>query len=126
MSTSTYKVKINVDPDGKVSIAAPNKDVGDQVIEKIKELTGAVDMDKIYHGKITRIEEYGLFVELTPGATGLVHISEIAHHRVQNLRSMFRLGEIIDVKVIGFDKDGKIKCSKKAAEPPPHGRPSPH
>ena len=119
--TAAFNVKINVEPDGKVSIAAANKDVGEKVVAKIEELTGSPEVNKVYHGKINRIEDYGLFVEIMPNVTGLLHISEVAHRRVADheLRRMFKIGDTIDVKVMSLDRDGKMKLSKKVLEQSP-------
>ena len=113
---ATYSVKINADADGKVSIAAANREVAEKVMAKIEELTGTPEIDKIYHGKITRIEDYGLFVEIMPGTTGLLHISEVSRERIRDIRTMFRIGQTIDVKVLSLERDGKMKLSKKAAD----------
>jgi polyribonucleotide nucleotidyltransferase len=112
---ATYNVKINTEDDGKVTIAAPNKEVGDQVVQRVKELTESVEVGKIYTGKITRIEDYGIFVEILNGVIGLVHISEISDHRIKNIKDEnFRIGQSVDVKVILVDRDNRVKMSKKA------------
>ena len=114
---SKYNVKINTDDDGKVTIAAPSKDLGEKVIKEIKDLTATAEMDKVYKGKIVRIEDYGIFVEIINGVVGLVHISELSQKRVNNIRDeKFRIGQMIDVKVIGIDRDNKVKLSKKAVD----------
>jgi len=119
--TATYNVKISVENDGKVYLAAPNKDVGNEVTLKIKELTGSPEIDKVYHGKIVRIEEYGLFVEIMNNVTGLMHVSEVSHRRISDLRREFKLGQMIDVKVLALEEGGKIKLSAKALTPAPAG-----
>lgn len=112
-----FGVKINTDDDGKVTVAAANKTLGEEVIRRIIELTQGAEIGKLYTGKITRIEDYGIFVELFRGATGLVHISELSSRRVGNIKDLnFKLGQEITAKVIGVDKDNKIKLSKRAAE----------
>jgi polyribonucleotide nucleotidyltransferase len=112
---ATYNVKINTEDDGKVTIAAPNKEVGDQVVQRIKELTESVEVGKIYKGKITRIEDYGIFVEILNGVIGLVHISEISEHRIKNIKDEnFKIGQPVDVKVILVDRDNRVKLSKRA------------
>lgn len=112
-----FNVKINTEDDGKVTIAAANKEIGNKVIERINELTQSAEIGKTYKGKITRIEDYGVFVEIFKGSVGLVHISELSSHRIANIRDMkFNLGQEMQVKVIGTDKDGRIKLSKRAAE----------
>ncbi|MCP5051549.1 MAG: polyribonucleotide nucleotidyltransferase [bacterium] len=112
-----FGVKINTDDDGKVTVAAPNKTRGEEVIDKINELTQSAEIGKIYPGKITRIEDYGIFVEIFRGAVGLIHISELSNRRVGNIKEMnFKLGQEITSKVIGIDKDNRIKLSKRAAD----------
>jgi polyribonucleotide nucleotidyltransferase len=114
---ATYGAKVNTDDDGKVTVAAPNMEVGQQVVERIEEITASIEVDKIYNGKITRIEEYGVFVELIPGSTGLLHISEISNKRIKSIKDMnYKLGEKLEVKVIGVDRDNKIKISRKELE----------
>ena len=121
-----YGVKINTDDDGKVTIAAPNQDVGDEVLKRVQDLTASAELNKIYKGKIVRIEDYGVFVEIMNGGVGLLHISEIANHRIRNIKDEnFKLGQEIETKVINIDRDGKIKLSKKvlggdgSSSPPP-------
>ena len=113
---ATFNSKINVDDDGNVTVAAPNAEVAEKLIKRIKELTATAELGKIYRGKITRIEDYGIFVEILHGVTGLVHISQISHKRIQNIRDEhFKIGQIMDVKVIGF-KENKVQLSKKVLE----------
>ncbi len=112
---STFNVKINSEDDGKVTIAAPNKEVGEKVLEKINELTQVAVVGKVYQGKIVRIEDYGLFVEIFKGCVGLLHISEIAFRRIPDIKQeKFKIGQQMDVKVIGVDKDNRIRLSRKA------------
>lgn len=114
---ATYNAKINTDDNGKVTIAASNKEVGDEVVKRINQLTESVEVGKIYKGKITRIEDYGIFAEILNGVIGLVHISEISNKRVEKIEDEnFSIGQIIDVKVILVDRDNRVKLSKKAVE----------
>ncbi|MFW6132041.1 MAG: S1 RNA-binding domain-containing protein, partial [Candidatus Aminicenantaceae bacterium] len=71
-------------------------------------------------GKIVRIEDYGVFVEILPNIIGLLHISEVAHYRVRNIRDIFKMGQIVKVKVISIDENNKIRLSKKALERKPN------
>ena len=85
------------------------------MLDRIKELTQSAEVNKVYKGKITRIEDYGIFVELFRGAVGLVHISEISPTRIKNITDMkYTIGQEIDVKVIDVDRDNRIKASIKA------------
>jgi polyribonucleotide nucleotidyltransferase len=113
---ATFNAKINVEDDGKVSIAAANRELGERVMLRIEELTGSPEVDKVYNGKINRIEDYGLFVEIMPGVTGLLHVSEVSQRRVRDVRQEYKLGDMIDVKVMSLDRDGKMKLSHKVLE----------
>ncbi len=113
---ATYNAKINVEDDGKVSIAAANREQGEKVIARIEELTGSPEVDKVYNGKINRIEDYGLFVEIMPGVTGLLHVSEVSQRRIRDVRQEYKLGDMIEVKVMSLDRDGKMKLSHKVLE----------
>ena len=129
---AAYDVKINTEDDGKVSIAAANQVVADQVIERIREITQGVEVGKIYTGKITRIEEYGVFVELFRGSVGLVHISELSDQRVRNISDLnLNLGDPMEVRVIDVDRENRIRVSRRAVSdenfhaPAPRPRPRP-
>ena len=113
---ATYSVKINAEDDGKVSIAAANRELGEKVIARIEAMTGSPEVNKIYNGKINRIEDYGLFVEIMPGVTGLLHVSEISNRRIRDVRQEYKLGQMIDVKVLALDRDNKMKLSHKVLE----------
>ncbi len=127
---ATFDVKINTEDDGKVSIAAATHDLAQQVIERIREITQGVEIGKLYTGKISRIEEYGVFVELFRGATGLVHISELSDQRVRNISDLnLNIGDSMEVRVIDVDRDNRIRVSRRAVSDegfrPPAPRPRP-
>ncbi|HDP93849.1 MAG TPA: polyribonucleotide nucleotidyltransferase [Candidatus Aminicenantes bacterium] len=120
--TATFGVKVNVDDDGKVTIAAPNNEVGSKVQERIKALTASPEIGMTYTGKITRIEDYGIFVDILGGASALVHISEISHRRIPSINDMkYEIGQEIEVKVIHIDRDGRVKASIRELQPEPEG-----
>ena len=83
----------------------------------IQEITVEAEVGKTYTGKVVRIEEYGAFVEILPNIVGLLHISEISHQRIRNVRDVLKIGQTIQVKVINIDENNKIRLSKKALEP---------
>jgi polyribonucleotide nucleotidyltransferase len=111
--------KIDIEETGKITIAAPNMEGAEKAKQMIREITVEAEVGKVYTGKIVRLEDYGAFVEILPNIVGLLHISEVAHHRIRNIRDVFKLGQTVTVKVISIDEDHKIRLSKKALETPP-------
>jgi polyribonucleotide nucleotidyltransferase len=110
------KSKIEIEESGKITIASSDTEAAEKAKEMIKELTVEAEVGKIYTGKIVRLEEYGAFVEILPSIVGLLHISEIAHQRIRNIRDVFKMGQTVRVKVMAIDEDNKLKLSKKALE----------
>jgi polyribonucleotide nucleotidyltransferase len=108
-------VKIEIDDSGKASIASNDLESLEKAIKMIKELTQEVELDKIYLGKVRKIVDFGAFVEIFPGTDGLIHISQLAHEHVKNVRDVLREGDEVLVKVLEIDKQGKIKLSRKEA-----------
>ncbi len=108
--------KINIEQDGKVTVVAPNEESQKEAIKRITEFAEVPEMGKIYEGKITRIENYGMFVEILPGTLGLVHISEIANTNVRDIHQYFKIGDIVKVKIIGIDDTGKVRLSRKVVD----------
>ncbi len=111
--------KIEIEESGKITIAAANIESAEKALQMIREITVEAEVGKVYTGKIVRLEEYGGFVEILPNIVGLLHISEIAHHRVRNIRDVLKMGQTVQVKVLAIDEDNKIKLSKKALEQAP-------
>ncbi len=106
--------KIQVEDDGTVEIAAVDQAAGDMALDMIRGLTEEPEVGKTYKGVVRGIQVFGAFVQILPGRDGLLHISEIARHRVAKVEDELKLGDEIEVKVIGIDKDGKVKLSRKA------------
>ena len=111
--TEQTGVKIDVGDDGKVNIAALDEASARKAIQIIKDITAEAEMGKIYLGKVVRLVDFGAFVEIFPGTDGLLHISEIAEHRIRQVRDELKEGDQLLVKVIGIDGQ-KIKLSRKA------------
>ena len=107
-------VKIDVEDDGRVNVASADGDSAARAISIIQELTATPELNKTYVGKVQRITDFGAFVEIMPGTDGLLHVSEIANHRVKDVRDELKEGEQIAVKVINIDPTGKIRLSRKA------------
>jgi polyribonucleotide nucleotidyltransferase len=108
--------KIEIEESGKITIASADTESAESAKEMIREITVEAEVGKTYTGKIVRLEEYGGFVEILPNIVGLLHISEIAHHRIRNIRDVLKMGQTVQVKVLAIDEDNKIKLSKKALE----------
>jgi len=107
-------VKIDVEDDGRVNVASSDEHSARKAIGIIQELTATPELNKTYMGKVQRITDFGAFVEIMPGTDGLLHVSEIANHRVKDVRDELKEGQQILVKVINIDPTGKIRLSRKA------------
>ncbi|NEW61798.1 polyribonucleotide nucleotidyltransferase [Granulicatella sp. zg-ZJ] len=107
-------VKIDIDQEGNVSIASSDTDMIKRAIQIIEELTHVVEVGNIYEGTVKRIEKFGAFVEIVKGKDGLVHISEISHERTKSVEDVLKIGQMVRVKVIEIDKQGRINLSMKA------------
>ncbi|MBI3046931.1 MAG: polyribonucleotide nucleotidyltransferase [Acidobacteria bacterium] len=107
-------VKIDVEDDGRVNVASTDGESAQKAITIIQELTATPELHKTYMGKVQRITDFGAFVEIMPGTDGLLHVSEIANHRVKDVRDELKEGQQILVKVINIDPTGKIRLSRKA------------
>jgi polyribonucleotide nucleotidyltransferase len=107
-------VKIDVEDDGRVNVASSDEDSAQRAIAIIQELTATPELNKSYLGTVQRITDFGAFVEIMPGLDGLLHVSEIANHRVKDVRDELKEGEQLMVKVINIDPSGKIRLSRKA------------
>ncbi|EME3492722.1 polyribonucleotide nucleotidyltransferase [Enterococcus faecium] len=107
-------VKIDIDQDGKVSIASADAEMIKKAIKIIEDLTKEVKVGEVYLGKVVRIEKFGVFVNLFKGKDGLVHISQLANDRVNKVEDVVKLGDEILVKVTEIDKQGRVNLSRKA------------
>jgi len=112
-------VKIDVEDDGRVNVASADEASAQKAIGIIQELTATPELNKTYMGKVQRITDFGAFIEIMPGLDGLLHVSEIAHYRVKDVRDELKEGEQVMVKVINIDPSGKIRLSRKALLQPP-------
>ncbi|MPY91384.1 MAG: polyribonucleotide nucleotidyltransferase [Luteitalea sp.] len=107
-------VKIDVEDDGRVNVASLDGESAAKAIAMIEELTAVPELHKTYLGKVVRIADFGAFIEILPGMDGLLHVSEIALHRVKDVRDELNEGDQVLVKVINVDPSGKIRLSRKA------------
>jgi polyribonucleotide nucleotidyltransferase len=115
-------VKIDVEDDGRVNVASADEASAQKAIGIIQELTATPELNKTYMGKVQRITDFGAFVEIMPGLDGLLHVSEIAHYRVKDVRDELKEGEQVMVKVINIDPSGKIRLSRKVLIQPEEGQ----
>jgi polyribonucleotide nucleotidyltransferase len=106
--------KIDVEDDGRVNIASVDESAARKAVAIIEELTATAELNKTYLGKVVRVVEFGAFVEILPGTDGLLHVSEMAAHRVKEVRDEVKEGDQVLVKVINIDPSGKIRLSRKA------------
>ena len=104
---------IDINDDGTVFVASTDQEGAKKAIEMIEAIVKEVEVGEIYDGKVTRIMQFGAFVEVLPGKEGLVHISKLAHERVENVEDIVKVGDIMKVKVIEIDKQGRINLSRK-------------
>ena len=118
---ATCGVKMDVQDDGTVTIASSDEASAKKAIERVNQITEEVEIGKLYLGKVRKIMDFGAFVEVLPGVDGLVHISQLAHHRVKAVTDEVKEGDEILVKVLEVDRQGKIRLSRKEAMPAPQG-----
>jgi polyribonucleotide nucleotidyltransferase len=108
------KATIDVDNDGTVLIGSPDEEAARKAIDIIESLTKEVEVGAIYTGKVSRILNFGAMVEIAPGKEGLVHISELADHRVAKVEDEVKIGDEVTVKVTGIDDLGRVNLSRRA------------
>jgi len=109
------EVTIDIEEDGNVFVGAEKEGSAEKAIEWIESITKEAEVGQIYQGKVVKILDFGAFVEIMPGKDGLVHISELESSRVEKVEDVVKMGDIISVKVISIDEQGKISLSKKQA-----------
>ena len=117
---------IEVDDDGRVYVSAIDQATGEEALAFIQGIMAEPELDKVYHGKVKTITDFGAFVEYLPGKDGLLHISELEHFRVSNVEDVLQVGDEVDVKLIEIDsRTGKVRLSRKVLLPRPEGMPEP-
>jgi polyribonucleotide nucleotidyltransferase len=110
----TTGTTIFIEDDGSVQVAAANKSQRDAALARIRGIIAEPELGAIYDAKVKSIVDFGAFVEFLPGKEGLVHISELDLKRVNRTEDVVKMGDIVRVKLIGFDRFGKVKLSRKA------------
>ncbi|WP_425505155.1 polyribonucleotide nucleotidyltransferase [Thermochromatium tepidum] len=108
---------IDINDDGVVKIFSVVKSAGEEAKRRIQLITADVEVGKVYEGRVARLMDFGAFVTILPGRDGLVHISQICEERVQSVSDKLKEGDLVRVKVLEVDKQGRIRLSMKAVEP---------
>jgi polyribonucleotide nucleotidyltransferase len=116
---------IDIGEDGTITIASVDADKAEFAKRRITEITAEAEIGKVYEGPITKILDFGALVNILPGKDGLLHISQIAHQRVENVTDFLSEGQIVKVKVLETDEKGRIKLSMKALLERPEGMEEP-
>ncbi|RLD95994.1 MAG: polyribonucleotide nucleotidyltransferase [Aquificota bacterium] len=114
-----FDVKIDVEDSGLISVAASSEEAAQKAIDFIHQLTKEFEPGEEVEGKVTRIEDYGVFIELGPGKEGLLHISQASDKRIRDIRRIFHLGDLVKVKILEIDDLGRVKLTRKGMEPLP-------
>lgn len=106
-------VKIDIDPEGLVKVYATSKLASEKAVDMINQLIMDIEVGEVYLGKVTRVEDYGAFVELLPGKLSLLHVSQISSERLKSAKDVIKVGDTLKVKVIEIDDQGRVKVSLK-------------
>jgi polyribonucleotide nucleotidyltransferase len=117
--------KIEINDDGRVDIASTDGEAARKAVDIIKEITAEAELGKSYLGRVVRVVPFGAFIEILPAVEGLLHISEIAHYRVEEVEDEIHEGDEVMVKVIDIDAQGRVRLSRKALLPVPEGAEEP-
>ena len=109
-------VKIDIEEDGKVFIYSQDEENSKKALKMVEDIAKDIEVGQIYEGKVARIMNFGAFIELGGGKEGLLHISKISKERIKNVEDVLKVGDVVKVKVIEIDDQGRINLSKKALE----------
>lgn len=107
------KTKIDIDDNGNVTIASMGLEAGQKALKMVEDIAAEPEVNKIYHGKVVKLMEFGAFVNLSGNKDGFLHISEIANEKIGNINDALKEEQMVYVKVIGFDQRGKVKLSRR-------------
>jgi len=110
------QVSIDIEETGKVFITAEKEEAAEKAVAWIKNITREVKVGEIFQGKVKRILDFGAFAEILPGQEGLIHISQLAPFRVNKVEDIVKIGDVVPVKVISIDEQGRINLSLKEAK----------
>jgi polyribonucleotide nucleotidyltransferase len=116
---------LDVEDDGTVTIASCSAESAQAALRQVEMLTAAVEIGRIYDGKVTSVKDFGAFVEILPGRDGLCHISELSNEYVSSVGDVCKVGDPMKVKVISVDEQDRVKLSRRAAMKELAGSPQP-
>jgi polyribonucleotide nucleotidyltransferase len=114
--TEETGASVDIEEDGTIKIASVDRSAGEEAKRRIEQITADVEVGMVYEGKVSKLMDFGAFVTILPGKDGLVHISQISNERVENVSDKLSEGDIVKVKVLEIDKQGRIRLSMKAVE----------
>jgi polyribonucleotide nucleotidyltransferase len=114
--TEQTGASVDIEDDGTIKIASVDRAAGEQALKLIEQITADVEVGVVYEGKVAKLMDFGAFVTILPGKDGLVHISQISDERVENVSDKLSEGDIVKVKVLEIDKQGRIRLSMKAVD----------
>lgn len=107
---------IDITDDGLVKVASVDREAGEKALRRIEDITAEVEVGRVYEGKVVRLMDFGAFVSILPGKDGLVHISQISEDRVEKVSDKLSEGDVVKVKVLEVDRQGRVRLSMKEAE----------
>jgi polyribonucleotide nucleotidyltransferase len=114
-------VEINIEEDGTVTVASSDSAAAEKALAMIRSQMEEPEVGKIYKGVVKRVEPYGAFVEILPGQDGLLHVSELDWRRVERVEDVLKIGDELEVKLLDFERGGKLRLSRKILLPKPEG-----
>ncbi len=114
--TKETGTQIDIQDDGTITIASVNGAAGQAAKSRIEQITSDIEPGRIYEGKVAKLMDFGAFVTIAPGKDGLVHVSQISSERVEKVSDKLKEGDVVKVKVLEVDKQGRIRLSMKAVE----------
>jgi polyribonucleotide nucleotidyltransferase len=109
--------EIDIEDDGKVTIASPDEEAARKAMEMVKSLATDPEVGAVFTGKVVRLMKFGAFVEILPGVDGMIHISDLDHKRVNRVEDVVHVGDEVEVKVVEIDDMGRVNLSRKACLP---------
>jgi polyribonucleotide nucleotidyltransferase len=114
--TEETGASVDIDNDGTIRIASVDGASGKEALHRIEQITADVEVGRIYEGKVARLMDFGAFVTILPGKDGLVHISQISNERVEKVSDKLAEGDVVKVKVLEVDRQGRVRLSMKEVD----------